>query len=305
MKATVMGVDKYETDVTIPAFITVEGKRYYINQIGPAAFSNTNVQRITVGSNIQSLHISYYAFFDAKNIRSIRLNTERVTADESAFTNISTLVGFEGVGARSLANDMAKKLLQSWGLPVGKDYTNVSRVDFNSALYTLAYYVKKNFYVYDKIAYPDNAVNVLALKGGNTNGIARTYRILAKNMGFQYNDVHVGSDTGYFSWNYVYISKNGQTKKWYNLDIVNTDFPSAQYNSNVFKTLEQQKRVLRNKYGSGADQYLNIDNWIIFNNEYNYPGEFIYVQGQKYYFDSPRTETFYGWCARNRSGVRA
>jgi len=306
MKATVMGVKTSGVyEVTIPSYITVEGRRYYINQIGPGAFSNSDVQRINVPSDVQSLNISYNAFFDAKNIRNIKLDTEKVTADNGAFTNIGTLVGFEGVGARSLANDMAKKLLQSWGLPVGKDFTNVSSNEFNRALYTLAYYVKKNFGVYDKIAYKDNAVSVLAIGAGGSNGIARVYRILAKNMGFQYNDVHVGSDTGYYSWNYVYINKTGTYKQWYNLDIVNTNFPSTQYNSSVFRTKAQQRSVLRSKYGSGAEQYLNTDNWIIFNNEYNYPGEFIYVQGQKYYFDSPRTETFYGWCVRNRSGAIA
>jgi len=305
-KATIMGVNnKYNTDVTIKPYITVEGQRYYVNQIGAGAFSNTEVQSITVGNDVQSLNFSYNSLFNANRIRSIKLNTEKVTADFGAFTNISKLVGFEGVGARSLANDMAKKLLQNWGLPIGKDYTNVSSYEFNSALYTLAYYVKKNFYVDDKIAYADNAVTVLALNGGNTNGIARAYRILAKAMGFQYNDVHVGNDTGYYSWNYVYIVKDGNYKKWYNLDIVNTEFSSLNYNPNVFRTLEQQKSVLKQKYGNGGDRYLNTDNWIIYNNEYNYPGEFIFVNGQKYYYDSPRTETFYGWCARNRSGARA
>jgi len=306
MKATIMGIrNKNATDVTLKPYITVEGQRYYVNQIGAGAFSNTEVERLTIGNNIQSINFSYSSLFNANKIRSIKLNTERITADDGAFTNISNLVNFEGVGARSLANDMARKLLQKWGLPIAKDYTNVSDLEFNKALYTLAYYVKNNFYVYDKIAYPDNVVNVLALMGGNTNGIARAYRILAKIMGFQHNDVHVGNDTGYYSWNYVYINKTGTYKMWYNLDIVNTQFLSTNYNSSVFRTLEQQKSVLQQKYGYGGSIYLDTDNWIIYNNEYNYPGEFIFVNGQKYYYDSPRTETFYGWCARNRSGARA
>jgi len=307
MTATIMGVKNLTTTkVTLNPYITVDGKNYYVNQIGAGAFSNSDVETIIVGNNIRSLKFGYNSFYNAKKIKTIILKTPNVIADDGAFNNLSIRVNFEGIGCRSLANDVSRKLLQKWKLPVGKNYKNVSTKEFNKDLYTLAYYVNMNFFVYKRIAYPDNAVTVLTLKGGNANGIARAYRILARNMGFEYNDVHVGGDeAGQFSWNYVYIVKDGTNKMWYNLDVLNTEFPSIDYNPNVFRTLEQQKSVLQRKYGSKDSEYLDTDNWIIYNNEYNYPGEFIFIEDQMYYFDSPRTETFNEWCTRNKSGARA
>jgi len=294
--ATITGVkDKYNYTVTLNPYITVEGQTYTVNQIGSGAFSNTNVETIIVNDNIKSLNISPNAFQSANYIRNIELNTEKVTAHLQAFDGISTNVGFQGVGTRSLADSLAKELLKSWNLPVGKDYSNVSNDAFNKALYNLAYKVKKNFYLNDKVAYSSNVASVLAVKAGSYNGIARVYRILAKNMGFKYNDVHVGGDGGRYSWNYVYIVKNSDHKRWFNLDIVNTKFTSR-YNANVFKTMDQQKNSIQSD--------VNPRNWIIYNDEYNYPGEYIIINGVKEYFD-PRIEEFYSWLVRNRSGVQA
>jgi len=295
--ATVMGLrDKYANYVTLNPYVTVEGKKYYVNQIGAGAFSSSNLQGVIVNSNIKSLNISPNAFNGASNIRSIELNTENVTADFSAFDGIGTLVGFQGVGTPSLANSLAKQLLQSWNLPVGKDYTKVSDEEFKRALYSLAYKVKKNFTINDKIAYSSNVASVLALKSGSYNGIARAYRILAKNMGFQYHDVHVGGDGGRYSWNYVYIVKDDEHKRWFNVDIFHYSFRSSKYDANLFRTKEQQKGAIKST--------VDPSNWIIYLNEYNYPNEYILVNGEKWYYN-PSTQDFYGWCVINRSGAQA
>jgi len=284
MRATVMGViDKNVLQVTIKPYVWYNNQRCYVHQIGAAAFSNTAVQSIIINSNVQSMHFSPNAFYNAKNIRTIELYTQKVTGEPSAFDNCGTNLGFIGVGTTSLINDLAKKILQSWNLPVNKDYTNVSDYQKMRALFDLAKKVKENFSYNTKIAYPDNTAVVLALKIGGTNGISRAFRILALNMGFQYNDVHVGGDGGYYSWNLVHINK-GNGKKWYNLDIVHTDFSS--YTTRVFKTDSTQSSVTSVKPSK----------WIIFINQYNFNGEQVY---------NPITENFTNWLIRNRQGVRA
>jgi len=219
MTATIMGLKNLTAEkVVVTPYITVEGQNYYVNQLGAGALSNSAVHTLVVGNDIRSFKFGYNSLYNANKLRNVILKTQNVTADSGAFNNLSLFINFEGIGCRSLANDMSRKILESWGLPTGKNYRNVSADEFNRDLYTLAYYVKSNFYQYDKIASPENVVCVLALKVGNTNGIARAYRILARNMGFEFNDVHVGGDSGYYSWNYVYIQKDGNTKQWYNLD---------------------------------------------------------------------------------------
>jgi len=291
-KAMITGViDKYKTDVTLNPYIVVEGKRYYVNQIGPGAFSNTYVQNINVNSNIESLNISYNAFFNANYIRTITLNTSKVTADSGAFDGCGTYIGFSGKGTESLINDYAKKLLKGWGLPVNKDYTNISEFNRKQALYQLAKVVHDNFNINDKIAYPSNVASVLALKQGNYLGIARAFRILALNMGFQYNEVHVGGDGYRFNWNYVYINLNG-SKRWYNVDILHSNFPES-YSSKIFANTRKQKSVLEEAYSGSHD--VNPDNWVIYNNQYGFSGE------KKY---TPEVENFNDWLIRNRAGVR-
>jgi len=295
--ATVTGVkDKNAQKVTIKPYITVEGNRYYVKQIGAGAFSNTYIQHIVVPSRVQSMNFSPNAFNGARDIRNIELNIENVTADQYAFDGIDKNVGFTGIGVPNLINNYAKVILQSWNLPVGKDYTNVSPDTFNKALYKLAYKVKKNFYLDDKVAYNNSVASVLALKAGGREGIARAYRILARNMGFQYHDVHVGGDGGRYSWNYVYIVKDSDYKRWFNLDIVDTEFRSSRYDASVFKTMDEMKNSIQSN--------VNPRDWIIYENQYNYPNEFILVNGEKWYYDPPYGD-FYSWLVRNRSGVQA
>jgi len=287
--------NKNAQKVKVKSYMTYQGQRYYVNQIGAGAFSDTWVQEIIIPSSVQSMNFSPNAFNGAKDIRNIELNTEKVTADQYAFDGIDKNVGFKGVGTPNLVNNYAKVLLKSWNLPVGKDYTNVSVDTFNKALYKLAYKVKKNFTLDDKVAYNNSVASVLALKAGGRQGIARAYRILAKNMGFQYHDVHVGGDGGRYSWNYVYIIKDNEHKRWFNLDIIDTKI-SSRYDASVFKTRDQMKSLIQSN--------VSVDDWIIYENEYNYPGEYIMVNGEKHYFEPPYTN-FYGWRVINRFGAQA
>jgi len=297
MKATIMGlVDKSRTSATVNQYITVEGQRYYVYQVGAGAFSGSSLQNLYVNSNVESMNFSPNAFQGASNIRTIYLNNNKVTADVGAFDGCGPYLGFSGKGTESLINDYAKKLLSSWGLPVNKDYTNLSDATRMRALHKLARIVKEKFGTNDKIAYPSNVAVTLAIKTGNTLGIARAFRVLALNMGFKYNDVHVGTDNAYYSWNYVYVNK-GNGKKWYNLDIINSDIPSS-YTPNIFVTKAAQKNVLTKAYGSIAEfvsDNLNPDNWRIFINQYGFNGESI----------SETSEKFYDWLVRNRAGVTA
>jgi len=293
-KATIVGV--YDTSlrtVTIKPFITINNKRYYVNQVGAGAFSNTIVENIIVnGPNayekdefVESINFSPNAFQNAKSIRKIEVNTEKVTADPGAFDGCSTNLYFTGKGTLSLANSMAKNYLTSWNLPITKDYTNETPTVIMNALYNLAKRVKENFSVNSKIAYPSNPAVVFALRTGDSTGIAKIYRLLALNMGFQYNDVHVGSDNAYYSFNYVYINRDNTSKKWYNLDIVNTTFGSN-VTYRVFRTNAEESTALSIAYGGKT---INPDNWVI------YVGEEIAM---------PSPENFNNWLIRNIQGVR-
>jgi len=297
-KATIMGIiDKTATSATVNAYITVEGERYYVKQVGAAAFSGSALRDLYVNSNVEIMNFSPNAFQGASNLRTITLNNNKVSADIGAFDGCGPNLGFSGRGTESLINDYARKLLSNWGLPVGKDYTNLDEETRMKALHKLARVVKTNFGINDKIAYPSNVAVTLALKTGNTLGIARAFRILALNMGFQYNEVHVGTDNARYSWNYVYVNKDKSGKKWYNLDIVNRSVPSS-YNANIFVTKDAQKSTLTSAYGSSAQYYttnLNPDNWYIYINQYGFNGESIPAS----------TEKFYDWLVRNRAGVTA
>jgi len=291
-KATIMGIiDKTATSATVNAYITVEGERYYVKQVGAAAFSGSALRDLYVNSNVEIMNFSPNAFQGASNLRTITLNNNKVSADIGAFDGCGPNLGFSGRGTESLINDYAKKLLAGWGLPVNKDYTNISDFNRKQALYQLAKVVHDNFNINDKIAYPSNVASVLALKQGNYLGIARAFRILALNMGFQYNDVHVGGDGYRFYWNYVYVNLNG-SKRWYNVDILHSNFPES-YSSKIFANTRKQKSVLEEAYSGSHD--VNPDEWIIFNNQYGYSGE------KKY---TPEVENFDDWLIRNRAGVR-
>ncbi|ORX40402.1 hypothetical protein BCR36DRAFT_588167 [Piromyces finnis] len=302
MKATITGVvNEKRTSFSVNPYVVYNGKRYYVNQIGTAAFSHSDARTIVVNEKdaytndrfIESINISPSAFYNAKNLRSLQLDTDKVTADAGAFDGLNTYINFSGKGVPNLVNDYAKKLLNQWNLPIGKDYTNATPYDFNKDLFNLAVKVKENFGVNDKVAYKDNVAVVLALKSGSTNGIARAFRILARNMGYQYNDVHVGGDNGYYSWNYVYTRFNTKTnKKWYNVDIINTSFSKNSSYRTIYKTSDEQSKVIESKYSSGT-KYPDPRNWIIYINEYNYSGE------------TYATENFYSWLVRNRAGVQA
>jgi len=295
-QATIMGIINTKAiSATVKPYLYVEGQKYTVHQIGAGAFSNTALQDLYINSNVAKIHFSPNAFQGAKNIRTITLNTNKVTADLSAFDGCGTNLGFSGKGTESLINDFAKKLLNQWRIPI-ENYANLNESTRMRALHKLASTVKEKFGVNDKIAYPSNVAVVLALKTGNTLGIARAFRVLALNMGFAYNDVHVGTDNAYYSWNYVYVNK-GNGKKWYNLDIVNRAI-SADYTTNLFVTKAVQKRTLTSLYGSSAQyltENLNPDNWSIYISQYGFRGE----------SPSGAPEKFYDWLVRNRAGVTA
>jgi len=294
-KATITGViDPSQTKVVVKAYLTVKGERYYVNQIGSGAFSNTEVQTIVVNDDVEQLNFSYNSFFNAKRMRTIELYNEKVTADVDAFADCGPNLGFKGRGTASLANDLAKKLLTRWNIKINKDFTNVSNDVIIDALYNLAKNVKNNFTYSTSIAYPDNAAVVLGLRTGGTNGIARAFRILALNMGFQYNDVHVGGDNKYYSWNLVHVN-TGRGKKWYNLDVTHTDFDDNQ-KKRIFRDNNTQIGYLKRYYGVYENSKFNSDEWIIYINQYNFQGE------QSY---GSNTENFTNWLVRNRKGVRA
>lgn len=301
-KATIMGVDnkfKNEYELTLNPWVTYNGQRYYVNQIGAGAFSNTGVVDLIVPTDVEIINFSYRAFNDAKNIRTIDLRNEKVTADIDAFINSGRNLSFIGKGCESLVNSYAKNLLKLWNLPVNKDYTNLEDIKRMRDLYTLARKVKEYVTYYSNTGNPSNTAVVMVFGKGDSNGIARVYRNLAINMGIPINDVQVGGDNQYFSWNYVYV-----LKKWYNVDIIHYNFGKySTYESDLFTNDSKQREVIQKAYGySSVDDVTPIKKWIIFTNRYNYFDEWKYNYPYK---QVSTTEVFEDWLIRNRQGVRA
>ncbi|ORX40403.1 hypothetical protein BCR36DRAFT_588169 [Piromyces finnis] len=270
--------------------------KYVLEKIGSNAFDGSMVRSITINHDDQITFASK-CFENAPYLKDIILNVGHVFADVDAFDGLTKYATFSGKGVPSLVEDYSKKLLQKWNLPVGKDYTNVSAYTFNKDLFKLAVKVKENFSHYDKVAAKDNVAVVLALKSGGNTGIARAFRMLARTMGYKYNDVHVGGDNGYYNWNYVYTRlDDNSNKKWYNVDILNTNFNKNSSVNSIFRTKYSQRMFIASKFGNDSP-YANVDNWIIYVNEYGYYGEKLY--------SDQITENFYSWLVRNRAGVQA
>lgn len=301
-KATVMGVDpkfKDAYELTLNPWVTYNGQRYYVKQIGAGAFSNTQVVDLIVPSDIEIMNFSSRAFFNAQYIRTIDLRNQKVSADIGAFENCGRNLSFIGKGVESLVDSYSKNLLKQWGLPVNKDYTNLPDIDRMKDLYTLARKVSENISYYSNTGNPSNTAVVMVFGKGDSNGIARVYRNLAINMGIPINDVQVGGDGQYFSWNYVYV-----LRKWYNVDIIHYKFGKySTYESSLFTTDRNQREVIRKGYGySSVDDVKPIKKWIIYINRYNYYDEWKYNYP---YRQGSNTEIFEDWLIRNRQGVRA
>jgi len=112
-------------------------------------------------------------------------------------------------------------------------------------------------------------------------------------MGVPFIQTYVGFDGKYYRWNYVKVIKDEPYREWYNVDIVHYNFGGSSYNKSLFKSVASQKSILKKAYNLSSDAELDFMNWQIFENRYNYPGEWKY--------DSPFMNQLYGWLVRNRS----
>ena len=84
----VTNTNKELKSVSIPATVTIDGVKYKVTRIDENAFaSNTNLTKVTIGSNV--IAISTKAFYKCKNLSSVKINSKKLkTIESKAFYGI-------------------------------------------------------------------------------------------------------------------------------------------------------------------------------------------------------------------------
>jgi len=244
---------------------------------------------------ITGLLIKKDAFKNVKNLREFKIYSNFVDAELGAFNGIGNLVQFQGVGLRYTLDKYSAKLLKKWNLPVGKNYKYVDDDTKKHDLFTLGKNMQKEFGLYDKVAYPDNAANVCFIGAGSTKGLSILYRYIAIVMGISYTEVLTGCDNIHYCWNYLnVIGFRETTKKWHVFDLQDPIRDYLVYSPHSFKKESVFLSTLNKYYGNSVT--IDPHKFIIFNNIYNYPNE-----SSSY---STVNEKFDNWLKRNNAGVR-
>jgi hypothetical protein len=268
-KATIYGVTKsYIAALTIPPSITYNNRSYSISEIAADSFKGKEITDITILGNNSGLLIKENAFNGIRVFKNFYIYSPYVDVELGGFNNIGNYVQFMGSGSRYATDRYAEKLLKQWGLPVRKNYKYVNDWDRMKDLFTLAKNFQRTFGHYDKVAYPDNAVNVMFVGAGSTNGLARLYKVFAMNMGIEYNELMAGCDNIHKCWNYVLVDID-EGKKWYVIDAKEKIGDNTNWNLSAFKKESKILPYLNKFYGETVDPH----DFVVLNLIYNYPGE--------------------------------
>jgi len=160
-KATVYDTtSSYISNLTIPAKITYSGKSYLVSEIAANTFTSKEVTKITVDGNNTGLLIRENAFYEIRVLKEFNMNSMFVDVEIGGFRSVGNYVQFQGIGSQYAADKYVEKLLKKWNLPIRKSYANDEWVKMQD-LFTLGKVFQRNFGNYDKVAVPDNAINVL------------------------------------------------------------------------------------------------------------------------------------------------
>lgn len=273
-KATIYGTSyNHIQSTTIPASVTYQNKQYLVSEIAAESFVDKEVNKLYVDGGNTGLLIKKNAFYGMRGLKEFGIYSKYVTAEIGGFNGVGNFVEFLGEGIPNIVDDYSEKLLKQWDLPVRKNYKYVNNWERMQELFTLGKRVQETFGIYDKVANPANAANVMFIGAGSSNGVSRVYRLLAIAMGIPHTEVLVGSDNIYYSWNYVKIDiGDGKGTKWYIFDIIQDKIgKNTSWNLSAFKTDSQQVNKLKKFYGEFYT--INANNFVVFTNRYNYPNE--------------------------------
>jgi len=296
-KASLAGTYKDNVnEFIIPAYITVSGKKYPVSEIEEKVFNGRNIKAITIDGGNTGLVIKKNAFYGIKGLKEFNIYSRYVDAELGGFEGVGNYVQFQGSGIPNTVDKYCEKLLKKWNLPVGKNYKYVSDDDKKHDLFTLLKTMKKNFGIYDKVAYPDNAANVAFIGAGSLNGLTRLYRIMAIVMGVPYDEVLAGCDNVHYCWNYAKVvgfRDTSNIKKWHVIDYRAEIRDYIVYSPHSFQKESNFLNTLKDYYGKSS---INPHDFVIHNDRYNYPYESRYN-----YLNS---EKFDDWLLRNNGGKR-
>jgi len=265
------------TSVTIPPFVNINGEKYIIDNVDAQFLGNTKVSVLTVSADFdkystEPLNFKPFAFLGAYKLRTISLKNSKVTASSNGLYGLDSSILIRGPGTNYLVQDICYKLLDSWKLPIKKNYHKGTDEDMRRDLFTLAKNVKDNYYIDTDVSHDDNAAVVFALEKGSRLGIARVYRNLAIYMGVDYFNVQVVVDNNTkYAWNFIRTLKN--TNNYEFIDIHGNDqfLDCCTYNSNFFiipntfkfvilrEVYEHKKLPVPEDYDKWEDE------WVVYN----------------------------------------
>jgi len=295
-KATLVGT-YYDNvnEFTIPAYITANNKRYYVSEIDPKVFDGRTFTKITIDGQNPGIRIKKDAFQGIRGLKEFNIYSRNVDVEIGGFSGVGNYVNFQGVGVQEAVESLTRRLLNKWNLPIGKNYEYVDEWNRMKDLYLLAKNMQRNFGLYDKVAYPDNAANVALIGAGSRDGYARLYRIMAMVMGYKHDQVLVGCDNIHYCWNYVKVNVYEGERKWHVLNALDSIGDEWLMNIAYFQNEKDfVAKTLKPFYGEYYT--LKPHEFIIHNDRYNYPGESKYN-----YLNS---ENFDSWLSRNNAGKR-
>lgn len=290
-KASIVSLDpenKNAKSVTIPPSFEYNGYTYVTDSISPIAFANTNIETITINSNVK-FYIDGRAFANCKKLKKLIINVPDISINPSAFEGTNRFE-FDGTIVPKIIQNYASNLLKQWELPVGYNYGNSSTnlATKKQHLYKLGKLINKQFTKDVGI----NAPYILYNKKGSQRGFAMAFSELARVMGISKDDIFTAGDGVSVFWNYVRLGNN-----WYNVDIYMFNFDSNGDNNynNLFKTNSEFVNHLKSninhlflnkniherpstwyvyeaRYGISSEQIQNKQNFDTFRKSLMYPG---------------------------------
>ncbi|ORX57950.1 hypothetical protein BCR36DRAFT_580499 [Piromyces finnis] len=267
-KATIVGLsDKSLVNINIPQYFVVDGERYYVDEIGYSAFTKSKLQTVTISGDIEKITISAFAFSECQSLKTVTINTPKVSVNTMAFNNANPDVVIKGSGVPAFVKSFSENLVKEWGFTVNKDYVNLTQTERKKDLFKLAN--KLNSYItFSGNADQGNAAVALAVRHASWGGISRAYYNLAIAIGIKSNEVLIGGDAAVSAWNYVKVDN-----KWYNVDVSRFDFKTYSSYSNVFfYTKSGFSSFLDRNQPSGKYNH-SPARWVVVNDLIHYQGE--------------------------------
>jgi len=289
-KAMITGLkDKSLRNLNIPQYFVLDGERYYVEGFARNAFANSNVETVNISSDIEIIKFEPYAFYNCKKLKTFNLNSQKVIVNNIfTFYNANVDLVIKGKSVPAFVESYCKSFLKYYGLPINKDYNNLTQYEKKNDLFILAKRLH-DYVTFDGNRDQGNAAVALAIRHASWGGISRAYYNLAIAMGIKDTEVLIGGDYNVSAWNYVKVDD-----KWYNVDVSRFDFKTYKNYSNVFFYSKRTFSAFLNKEQPQGKYNNQPSKWVVVNDLIHYD------------YDSSLAVTYFDeYLSSNGLGVRA